>query len=69
MKPTHSAVTRRDALKASIASVGFSALALEPAQAAVPRAPDERRGVSKHYPEALILQTSDSLDRILGRKA
>jgi hexulose-6-phosphate isomerase len=50
MNHTHSVLTRREALKATIASVGISALAFEPAQAAAPRAPDERRGATKRYP-------------------
>jgi hexulose-6-phosphate isomerase len=43
-------ITRRDALKAAAAAAAtFGALAFEPAQAAAPRAPDERRGATKRY--------------------
>jgi len=50
MNPTHSLITRRDAIKATIASVGLSSLAFEPTQAAAPSVPDERRGAIKRYP-------------------
>ena len=124
-RPARPTISRRDALKATIATVGLSALGFEPARAAETAKPDPRRGSPKrhemrksintkkgtdysletfrplldgttnwpavtealdqtgyrgfltfeyfhpyaHYPEALIYQTSDSLDRILGRKA
>ena len=49
MTPPTDFLSRRDALKATIASVGLSALAFEPAQAAPAVAPDARRGSTKKY--------------------
>jgi L-ribulose-5-phosphate 3-epimerase len=45
-----SGMSRRDALKATIATVGLSALAFEPAQAAENSKPDPRRTSGKRYP-------------------
>ena len=42
-------LSRRDALKATIASIGLSSLAFEPAQAASTTTPDARRGSTKRY--------------------
>jgi hexulose-6-phosphate isomerase len=50
MNTPPSVFTRRDALKATIAGVGLSALAFEPSQAAEPAVRDERRGAVKRYP-------------------
>jgi L-ribulose-5-phosphate 3-epimerase len=44
-----SLISRRDALKATIATVGLSALAFEPGRAAEAARPDPRRGASKRY--------------------
>jgi len=44
-----SPISRRDALKATIATVGLSALAFEPIRAAEATKPDARRGASKRY--------------------
>ena len=49
MHPPNDSLSRRDALKATIASVGLSALAFEPARAAPAAAPDVRRGSTKKY--------------------
>ena len=43
-------LTRRDALKATAAAIGLSALAFEPARAAEAKAPDARRAATKRYP-------------------
>ena len=48
MNPPPDFLSRRDALKATMASVGLSSLAFEPAKAA-PSAPDTRRGSTKKY--------------------
>ena len=48
MNPPPDFLSRRDALKATMASVGLSSLAFEPAKAA-PSAPDARRGSTKKY--------------------
>lgn len=50
MNTPPSVCTRRDALKATIAGVGLSALAFEPSPAAEPAVRDERRGSVKRYP-------------------
>lgn len=49
MNPPPDLLSRRDALKATIASVGLSALAFEPGHAASPSVPDPRRGSPKKY--------------------
>ncbi|HRH99285.1 MAG TPA: hypothetical protein PLB55_25305, partial [Prosthecobacter sp.] len=49
MNPPTDSFSRRDALKATIASVGLSALAFEPAKAVQPAVPDARRGSTKKY--------------------
>jgi hexulose-6-phosphate isomerase len=49
MNPPSDSLSRRDALKATIASVGLGALAFEPARAAPATAPDIRRGAVKKY--------------------
>lgn len=47
---SRSAISRRDALKSTIAAVGLSALAFEPVRAAEPaRQPDPRRASPKRY--------------------
>jgi hexulose-6-phosphate isomerase len=46
---TSCAISRRDALKASLATVGLSALAFEPVRAADHSKPDPRRGSPKRY--------------------
>ncbi len=50
MNTPSSPLTRRDALKATAAAIGLSALAFEPARAASPKAPDARRAATKRYP-------------------
>lgn len=42
-------VSRRGALKATLAAVGLSALSFEPARAAEAVKPDARRGSPKHF--------------------
>ena len=49
MNPPADTLSRRDALKATIASVGLGALAFEPVRAAPAAAPDARRGAVKKY--------------------
>jgi L-ribulose-5-phosphate 3-epimerase len=51
MKPPaiSDSLSRRDALKATIAGVGLSALAFEPAARAAESKPDARRGATKRY--------------------
>lgn len=49
MTPPADPLSRRDALKATIASIGLSSLAFEPAQAAPVATPDARRGSTKKY--------------------
>ncbi len=49
MNPASDSLSRRDALKATLASVGLSALAFEPVRAAPVAAPDARRGAVKKY--------------------
>lgn len=49
MEPTADFLSRRAALKATIASVGLSAAAFEPVRAAPVSAPDARRGSPKKY--------------------
>lgn len=50
MNTPSSPLTRRDALKATVAAMGLSALAFEPARAAEAKAPDVRRAATKRYP-------------------
>ena len=50
MNTPQTSLTRRDALKATAAAIGLSALAFEPARAAEPKAPDARRASTKRYP-------------------
>ena len=50
MNPPSSPLSRRDALKATAAAIGLSALAFEPARAAEAKAPDARRASTKRYP-------------------
>ncbi|MBL9139255.1 MAG: sugar phosphate isomerase/epimerase, partial [Verrucomicrobiales bacterium] len=47
--PTKGAWSRRDALRASLAGVGLSAMAFEPARAAEATSKDDRRGSPKRY--------------------
>ena len=49
MEPNSDFLSRRAALKATIASVGLTAAAFEPVRAASAAAPDARRGSTKKY--------------------
>src|SRR5262245_40426228 len=49
IEPLSSAISRREALKSTMAAVGLSALAFEPVRAAEAARPDVRRGAPKRY--------------------
>jgi hexulose-6-phosphate isomerase len=48
-EPPHPAISRRNALKTAIGSLGISALAFEPSHAAETPKPDARRGATRRY--------------------